>query len=139
MMNNNISECNNNITHTYILSNTTVNNMTCIVLGHTYISSNTTVNNMTNTVKNVGCDGRWPPKEKEPPRTRSSGVIPEEPARSCMTRRPTPPSSDGRARPPPGHAAYDPLGAGCLRTDCGSRDRHQRRSGSMMYKTRIPH
>src|ERR1043165_6163375 len=101
MMNNNISECNNNIIHTYISSNTTVNNVNCVVLGHTYISSNTTVNNMTNTVKNVGCGGRWPPKEKEP--TRSSGEIPEEPARSCMTRRPTPPSSDGRAHPPPGH------------------------------------
>src|ERR1043165_9993250 len=58
---------------------------------------------MTNTVNNVGCGGRWPPKEKEPPRTRSSGEIPEEPARSCMTRRPTPPSRDGRARPPPVH------------------------------------
>ena len=38
MMNNNISECNNNITHTYISSNTKVNNVTCVVLGHTYIS-----------------------------------------------------------------------------------------------------
>ena len=92
---------NNNITHTYISSNTTVNNVTWVVLGHTYISSNTTVNNMTNIVNNVGCGGRWPPKEKEPPRTRSSGEIPEEPSRSSMTRRPTPPSSDERAHPPP--------------------------------------
>src|SRR3954466_11308873 len=61
MMNNNISECNNNITHTYI-------------------SSNTTVNNMNNTVSNVGCGGRWSPKEKEPPRTRSSDEIPEKPS-----------------------------------------------------------
>src|SRR3954468_22858948 len=60
---------------------------------------------MTNIVNNIGCGGRWPPKEKEPPRTHSSSEIPEEPARSCMTRRPTPPSSDGRARPPPGHVA----------------------------------
>src|SRR3954462_4871809 len=78
--------------------------MTRVLGHHTYISSNnTTINNMTNTVNNVGCGGRWPPKENEPPRTRSSGEIPEELARSCMTRRPTPPSTDGRALPPPRH------------------------------------
>src|SRR3954470_4729066 len=110
MMKNNISECNNNITHTYISSNTMVNNVTCAVLGHTYISSNTTVNNMTNTVKNVGCGGRWPPKEKEPPRTRSSGEVPEEPARSCMIRRPSCQVATNVLILLPDTSAYDPLG-----------------------------
>ena len=64
MMNNNISECNNNTIHTYISSNTTVNNVTCVVLGHTYISSNTMVNNINNTVNNADAAEGGHPKRR---------------------------------------------------------------------------